>query len=1004
MASQPTGTVTHLFTDIEGSTELWENHPEAMPDALARHDAILRDAILAHAGHVVKSMGDGFYAVFPTASAGLAAALAAQRGLQGEAWGEAVIQVRIGLHSGAADERDDDYYGPVPSRAARIMSAGHGGQILLSRATRELVRDQLPAGVKLLDLGRQRLKGLDRPEQVYRAVGPGLPTEFPPLRTAETRPNNLPVQTTPFVGREAELAELSRLLAEPGVRLVTILGAGGMGKTRLALEAAADQIDRFVHGVFFVSLAPLESAEEILPTAAEALGFSFYEGGKPQRQLLDYLRHKNMLLIMDNFEHLLGDPEPRRSDGVGLVGDVLTNAPQVKVLSTSRVRLNAQGEHLFHLAGMDFPDWETPEDALDYSAVKLFLQSARRVRPGFEPADADLKYVARICRLVQGMPLGILLPAAWLTMLNPAEIAAEVQASLDFLETDSRDLPERQRSMRAVFDHSWSLLTAREQEVMQALSVFRGGFHREAAQQVTGATLRDLRALVDKSLLQWDTTGRYGIHELLRQYAAEHMEKAPADKEAVQDRHCTYYADFLQRREADLAGRRQKEALAEIGAEIENVRTGWDWAVARGRIEEIGNSLDSLAEFYRIRSRFEEGEEAFARAVRMMIGLQDQSTCQPQVRRRCRLLAGKALTHQGVFCDYLEHWEEGRRLLGEAVALLRDLDARRETAYALYYLGQATQRYVVVEGEPLYRKALAIFREIDDRRGIAFCLRGLEGVERHRGEMSLAKQLAQESLAICRELGNQAEIATGLGFTSFAAWTLGDYEEALRQSGEASALCRELDDREGMIEMLQTVGCAALGLREYAEARKVWQEGLALSRELGSNDWSAHLLHNLAELANVAEDYAEGMVLSQQCLAHAQRLGSPRHLGLACRVLGEAAVGLGDLGEARRFFHRALEATQAAGESVRIPFVLVGIAGLLAAEGETVRAVELLALVLEHRSSWQWVKDRASALIAELESKLPPDVAAAAWERGRARDLDATVAELLVELGGEEVT
>jgi tetratricopeptide (TPR) repeat protein len=269
--------------------------------------------------------------------------------------------------------------------------------------------------------------------------------------------------------------------------------------------------------------------------------------------------------------------------------------------------------------------------------------------------------------------------------------------------------------------------------------------------------------------------------------------------------------------------------------------------------------------------------------------------------------------------------------------------------------------------------------------------------------MSRAKQLAQESLAICRELGNQAEIATGLGLTSFTAWTLGDYEEALGQSRQASALCRELDDREGMIDMLQTLGCAALGLREYAEARKVWQEGLALSRELGSKDWSAHLLHNLAELANMVEDYAEGMVLSQKCLAHAQTLGSPRHMGLACRVLGEAAVGLGDLGEARRFFHRALEATQAAGESVRIPFVLVGIAGLLAAEGETVRAVELLALVLQHRSSWQWVKDRAKELGAELEYGLPPDIVAVAWERARARDLDATVAEFLVELGREEI-
>jgi predicted ATPase/class 3 adenylate cyclase len=993
MGEQPTGTVTHLFTDIEGSTGLWEQQPEAMRAALARHDAILREAIQAQGGHVVKSTGDGFYAVFPTAPAALMAALAAQQALQAEPWGEAVIKVRMGLHSGAAEEREGDYFGPVLNRAARVMSTGHGGQILLSQAARELVRDHLPEGVALRDLGRQRLRGLDRPERVFQVVAPGLRTEFPPPRTVLERPSNLPTQSTPFVGREAELAELGRLLADPDARLVTIVGAGGMGKTRLALEAAAAQLDRFEHGVFFVSLAPLQTAEAMVPTVAEALGFSFYEGGEPWQQLLDYLEQKAKLLVLDNFEHLL--------DGVDLVSDIMRTAGQVRVLSTSRARLNLQGEHLFYLEGMDVPDWETPaespEEASRSSAVKLFLQSARQARPGYEPAAADLIHVAHICSLVGGMALGIVLAAGWLGMLTPAEIEAEIEAGLDFLETDLRDVPERQRSMRAVFDYSWKLLTAREQGLMRALSVFRGGFTREAAQQVAGATLRELRALVGKSLVQPDTAGRYGIHELLRQYAVEQLEKAPAEKEAVQDRHCTYYAGFLQQREADLTGRGQKQALAEIGAESENVRVGWDWAVARGKVEEMDRCLDSLAQFYRMRSRFQEGEEAFARAVRMLTGLQRQSACQPEVRCRCQLLTGKALSHQGVFCDYLDHWEEARELLGKAVALLRDLDARRETAYALYSLGKVTQHFGV-EGEPAYREALAIFRVIDDRSGIALCLRGLEKVKRDRGDMRASQQLAQESLAVSSELGNQEEIATCLRLTGFIAWMLGDYEEAKLLGQEALALFEELDDQEGILHTLESLGCAALGLREYAEARQVWQEGLVLSRERGRTFWSVHLLHDLAELANVLGDYAEGMVLSQECLAHARSLDSPRHMGLASRVLGEAASGLGDLCESRRYFCRALVTTEEAGETTRIPFILVGVAGLLAAEGETVKAVELLALVLQHRSSWQWVKDRAMALSAELEAGLPPDIVAAARERGRARDLEATVAELLAEL------
>ncbi|NIP84114.1 MAG: AAA family ATPase, partial [Planctomycetales bacterium] len=389
---------------------------------------------------------------------------------------------------------------------------------------------------------------------------------------APARKHNLPVQITPFVGREAALAGIADRLQDPTCRLLTLVGPGGCGKTRLALEAAAAQVDNYAHGVFFVSLAPLDSAEAIVPTVAEALGFRFYEGGEPQQQLLDYLHQKAMLIIMDNFEHLL--------DGVGLVTDVLKTAPKVTILATSRARLNVQGEHLFPVAGMSFPDEETAKDASQYSAVRLFLQSACQAQPAFEVTTNSLADVARICRLVQGMPLGILLAAAWVRMLTPAEIAdqisGEIGQSLDFLEADLRDVPQRQRSMRAVFDHSYRLLTQREREVFQGLSVFRGGFTHQAAQYVTDASLRELRSLVDKSLLQRDPGGRYGIHELLRQYAAEKLlGEGPAEEEAARDRHCTYYAGFLRQREAHLIGRNQKQALAEVGAEIENVRAGW---------------------------------------------------------------------------------------------------------------------------------------------------------------------------------------------------------------------------------------------------------------------------------------------------------------------------------------------------------------------------------------------------------------------------------------------
>jgi predicted ATPase len=422
--------------------------------------------------------------------------------------------------------------------------------------------------------------------------GPIAPSRFAAPTPPAERPNhNLPTQPVPFVGREAELRELGGLLRAPDVHLVTVLGAGGMGKTRLALQAAemlAEQLahDRFAHGACFIPLAPLQSVEAIVPTIAKALNFSFYEGGTPRQQLLDYLRQKSMLLLFDNYEHLL--------TGADVVAEILRTARNVSILATSRVRLNVQGEHRFHISGMDFPDWETPEDALEYSAVKLFLQSAQRAQPGFALQADDLKYVARICRLVGGMPLGILLAAAWVGMLTPSEIAAEIGRSLDFLETGLRDIPERQRSIRAVYDHSWRLLSKREKSVFQGLSVFRGGFTRQAAQEVTGASLRGLMSLVDRSLLRRAPTGRYEIHELLRQYAAEKLQDSPDAGASVRDQHSAYYASALQQWEVDLKCARQSAALAEMNIEIENARAAWDWAVERGHVEQLDQATQGL--------------------------------------------------------------------------------------------------------------------------------------------------------------------------------------------------------------------------------------------------------------------------------------------------------------------------------------------------------------------------------------------------------------------------
>jgi predicted ATPase len=851
--------------------------------------------------------------------------------------------------------------------------------------------------------------------------------------------HNLPAQTTPFVGRETELAELAQLLADPDVRLLTILGAGGMGKTRLALQAAADilsdaQLGNFQRGVFFVSLAPLQSVDAIVPTVAQAIGFSFYRGGEPRQQLLDYLRQKNMLLIMDNFEHLLAPPSvpPLVGDagGESLVIDILKTAPDVKILATSRARLNVRGEHRFQIAGMECPDWETSEDAADstdransanwaeYSAVKLFLQGARRARPGFELEADDFKYVSRICRLVQGMPLGILLAAAWVEMLTPEEVAdqisGEISQSLDFLGTDLRDVPERQRSMRAVFDHSFNLLSEREREVFQALSVFRGSFAQEAAQRVAGASLRELMALVNRSLLHRTPTGRYQVHELTRQYAANKLGEMPAEEEGVKDRHCAYYAGFLQGREAHLLGRNQKKAAAEIEVELENVRSGWRWAVAQGKIAEIARSLEALGEFYWMRGWYSQGEETLTRAAQTLeeeqknrlgtvrsASLRDADAvtggAQEEIaNRRFRVVLGKVLLQQGVFCEMLGLKEKAKEPLQKSLAIFRDLDAQREMAWALRWLGHNASS--LEEQKRLYLEGLAIFEKIGDRRGILLSLWGLGHTANAQGEYETGKQLHQKGFALARELGNQIDITESLYDLGVAALNLGRYEDAKQLLQESLPLRREFSDFFGTYRSLLRLANACWGLGEFEEAEQLLQESLAICKEIG-NLYGVGVIHTeLGQAANLLGKHAEAIQLAQEGLKIRERLDHRWGVAQSFRVLGNAACGLGDLTGAGRYFQQTLEIIMADGLIAEALHTLVGVAALLAAEGHREGALELLGLILHHRASAQWTRDRAATLVTDLQVELPSEVVAAALERGQARDLEATVAELLVEL------
>jgi predicted ATPase/DNA-binding SARP family transcriptional activator/tRNA A-37 threonylcarbamoyl transferase component Bud32 len=672
-------------------------------------------------------------------------------------------------------------------------------------------------------------------------------------------PYNLPAPLTPFVGRETEMAAIADRLRDPACRLLTLIGPGGCGKTRLALEAAIDIVsdvdfDIYRDGIFFVPLVAIQSTEAIVPTVARALGFFFHEEeGEPKKQLLEYLRHKNLLLILDNYEHLLvppGDSESARRksiqrDSVGLVTDMLRTAPGLSILATSRARLNVPGEHLFPVAGMDLPTMEAqvpfvpapsfeptrgkPQELIRSDAVELFLQSACQVQPDFALTAGNLADVARICHLVQGMPLGILLATAWIKMLTPAEIAAEIGQSLDFLQTDMHDVPPRQRSMRAVFDHSWGLLTGWERMTFQMLSVFCGAFTRQAFQQVTGASLQQLKSLVDKSLVYPvpassalpGAAGRYEVHELLRKFAAEKLQ-ASGEVDAAREAHSVYYLNFLDQRQADLKSHRQLEAQKEIEADFENVRSAWAWRVQKRDLAAIRRSLESLSLFWIYQSR-DQGSKELIRQARQQLD--------PKPGEAPHAAWGWILVEE----FYRSPHKVNKPQLERALTILQRHGDQAGIARCLWALGELASNSGDSAGALLfYGKSLAHYRDLDDDFYEAAILHKLAQEHRLMGRPEEAIQLARQSLDLSRKTGAKFWEASSLTNTGTIAFFTGNYTEARGYFREANTIYDEIDYRIGVAGTELFLAKLAFLRRDLGHCRALARDALEIGTDLGN--------------------------------------------------------------------------------------------------------------------------------------------------------------------------
>jgi DNA-binding SARP family transcriptional activator len=885
----------------------------------------------------------------------------------------------------------------------------------------------------------------------------------------EARPHNLPAGLTPFVGRERMLAEIRECLLDPDCRLLTLVGPGGSGKTRLALEAASRFVDAgrdvngecFADGIYLIPLAPLRFADAVVPTVARALNYPLSGMGSPEKQLLDYLRRKEMLIVLDNAEHLLRGQRPdgghhNGEDVEDFVLGVLKEAPEIKILATSRIALNVQSEQRYLVGGMDLPPpaLEGERSISEYSAVKLFVHGAQRVRPDFEPGVDDLAHVARICRLVQGMPLGILLTAAWIRVLSLVEIARELSPSrasgqapefgqsLDFLETDLHDVPERQRSMRAVFDHSWNLLSGREAAVLAALSVFCGGCTRQAAQRVTGASLRELTALVDRSLLHHVSGGRFEMHELLRQYAAEKLALSPDEEERMRDRHCAFYIAALHRWGEEIEGPQEERVLAEMDADSENARAAWDWAAEQGQVERLDRALKGLDDLYRTRSRYQEGEAALQTAADTLAA--QEALAPAQSADRLRVWA-RVLACQGACTGQRGHDEPARELLRRSLKLLEhpllsDRDTRRERAFALLWKGRVSRNRE--QGREPLERSLALYRAVGDLPGVSETLFFLADAARGIGSLRAAERLHRECLAVARALGAPTWIADSLVFLGVTLMEQGQYEEAERLLREAVAvsqethkrstfemairnlalvllhcgkyaeshplleesvaICEDLGDRVFLVHADATFAHASLHLGRYARARGRGQLGLALGGEM-ENPWgTGFALLALGRVALAEEAHAEAQRWLQESADVLWESGNQGYGGWALVSLAHAAHALGQPARARQCLCKALRPALESGHHITLLSALPVLALLLADVGEVERAVELYALATryDHVAHSRWYEDVVGKHITARSAALSSDAVAAARERGRARDLETTVKKFLADLPG----
>jgi predicted ATPase/class 3 adenylate cyclase len=951
----PAGTVTFLFADIEGSTRLLRHLGNQYAPALAAFRGLMEAAVTGAGGWEIDAQGDAVFAAFSRAHDAVSAAVEAQRRIAVHPWpAGTALHVRMGVHTGEPVVTASGYVGMDVHRAARICQAGHGGQIVVSQTTVALISDELPQGMELKSLGQHRLKDLAAPVRLSQIVATGLRDEFPPLRSLEARPNNLPAQLTTFVGRASELSALRARLGL--ARLLTLTGAGGSGKTRLALQLAADRLDDFSDGVWWTDLAPLSDPTLVSHAIAVALGVREQPDRPLEQSLLGYLRPKRLLLVLDNCEHLVA--------ACAAVADLLLRqCPDMRILTTSREGLGIAGETLYPVPPMTLPETDRPApDALVQSeAVQLFADRAAALVPSFAVTERTAPLIAHICRRLDGIPLALELAAARSKSLSLEEIAARLEDQFRLLTGGSRTALPRHQTLQSAIDWSYAMLGAAEQACFRRLSVFAGGFTLDAAEAVGSgepvayADVVDvLGHLVDKSLVVAEGRNgdvRYRMLESLRQYGRDRL-IAAAEANAIRTRHLHWFVTVSNRAEPALKGMDQPDWLRRLSTEHDNLRTALQWSLTSSAIDEGLRIATAISRFWYLRGHISEGR----RWLDELLESQAEETAGPAT--------------------------DAAAMAAAAFLAQLQFDAGRATALAT--------------------RALEMFRAADDHRGIASALATLASVARWQADYERADALFEESLTHSRAGGDAWGIATATSGRAGVARMRREYAQAAALFVESNQLFRQLGDQHGVSNTLYFMGLIARAQGDFAKAEALGEEGLAVSTALDDKYAVAHQLHLLGEVAWSRGEREKAAALHEAVLPMFVDLGDKSCIISTTSDLALVAQHRGDVRRAATLHRESLTGSREMGDAPGVARYLERLAALEQQLGDSMRAARILGAADALREQIKVSvppadRHRYNDVLAAVKAAITEKAFTTAWSEGRAMTQDQAIDFALTE-------